>query len=569
MEKRNSMSSIHETQGIVPDSPTHVYLDRLAGWTGILKKLLNYFEFIISSLKSQIEFKTKISDNLYLKESNFQKDETFQILYSNLIQDSIKESMENSQFLNFIESQILPILNSLIGEVKKKATDHDKEWTEIDREINSDRDTYIRLVSNLRTALVKIQWKDTPLPDKDFQKDPWMANQLIKKHALVCEKKQTKYREALLEQSKNFFAFETIILQNLKVALSLYFEFKAKSISQSLESTKELKTLLSQIDVHADWQKFQSFNGKVFSQIQGPLISVKDLTYDGFDDPLTKIIQKGTFLKKDVGMFKTSWKSFNAVLTGSGFFHLFTLENNESELPVLSLDLSECTVGPLMLNEKEPEEFTISEKSTGIFGREVKHKVILVFFIKKFKGKDMEISAKWWSLLSDHIRTIKKSIASHQQLMHESQLSADPKKPIVDLQQPLQPSITNQNVSRSIPNTIKTSIDSPNQRNSDSQSKPNIPLPPRRVVPGLPVSKQQETSNSNTNSMGFRSENSNTQSNVTPPVELDTSNLTMNPSQTAVPLAIQMEMALNAAVEERKSSAISNPWGEDEDNVWG
>jgi hypothetical protein len=32
---------------------------------------------------------------------------------------------------------------------------------------------------------------------------------------------------------------------------------------------------------------------------------------------------------------------------------------------------------------------------------------------------------------------------------------------------------------------------------------------------------------------------------------------------------MQMEMALHAAVEERKSNTISNPWGEDEDNVWG
>lgn len=375
MEKRISTSSITDAQGLIPDSPTHVYLERLVSWNAILKKLINYFEFTILKLKSQIEIQNKIADTLVLKDCSVQDDETFLVLYNSIIQDNAKESLNHSQFLSFIESQILPILNSLSKEVKKKAADDDKEWVQLDKEIISDKDIYVKLVSNLRSALVRIQWKESPTNDKEFQKDPWMANKLIMKHAMVCEKKQTKYREALLEQSKNFFAFETIILQNVKVALSLFFEFKAKSLAHSLDSTKSLQILLDQIDFHADWQKFQNSHQKLFSQIQGPLIQVKDLTYDGHDDPLTKIVQEGTFLKKDVGMFKTYWKPFNAILTGSGFFHLFPLENKESDVPALSLDLSECTVGPLMLNEKEPEEFTISEKSTSIFGREVKHKV--------------------------------------------------------------------------------------------------------------------------------------------------------------------------------------------------
>jgi hypothetical protein len=376
MEKRLSTSSVPDTQGLIPDSPTSVYLERLLGWNTILKKLINYFELTIIKLKSQIEITNKISDTMALDNVHFQQDETFQVFYTNIIQDNAKESSSHSQFLSFIESQILPILNSLIKEVKKKSLDDDKEWTELDREIISDKDTYIKLVSNLRSALVRIQWKDSPISsEKELQKDPWMANQLIIKHAMVCEKKQNKYREALTEQAKNFFAFETIILQNLKVALSLFFEFKAKSIGQNLDSTKSLQILLNQIDVHADWQNFQNYNQRLFSQIQGPLVQVKELTYDGYDDPLTKIIQQGTFLKKDVGMFKTSWKPFNAILTGSGFFHLFPLERKDADMPALSLDLSECTVGPLMLNEKEPEEFTITEKSTSIFGREVKHKV--------------------------------------------------------------------------------------------------------------------------------------------------------------------------------------------------
>ena len=203
----------------------------------------------------------------------------------------------------------------------------------------------------------------------------------------MCEKKQSRYREALIEQAKNMFAFETIIHQNVKVALSLFIEFKTKSLATDLDSKRLLKSFLNQVDINLDWAKFQAVNQGIFSQTTGPLVRKEDLTYDGHEDPLTQIIQEGIFLKKDVGMFKTSWKSFKAILTGSGFFHLFSLEKGqEFDAPLLSLDLSECTVGPLLLNEKEPEEFTISEKSNSIFGREVKHKVNFLSFTCSLKG---------------------------------------------------------------------------------------------------------------------------------------------------------------------------------------
>ena len=139
---------------------------------------------------------------------------------------------------------------------------------------------------------------------------------------------------------------------------------------------------------------------------------MSDLTYDGYDDPLTKVIEEGTLFKKESGMFSSIWKPYKVALTGAGFFHMINLSDGAKSgdivLPELSLDLSECTVGPLMLNDKEPEEFILSEKSTGIFGREVKHKVFFIetklkmepgyFFYKDnflFKNRSRE---KTWKL---------------------------------------------------------------------------------------------------------------------------------------------------------------------------
>ena len=82
-----------------------------------------------------------------------------------------------------IESQILPILKSLLVEVRKKAFDADKEWVAVDKDMARDRDIYVKLVSNLRACLMRHQWRgDASSPSdagKEVPKDPWMADQCI------------------------------------------------------------------------------------------------------------------------------------------------------------------------------------------------------------------------------------------------------------------------------------------------------------------------------------------------------------------------------------------------------
>lgn len=180
----------------------------------------------------------------------------------------------------------------------------------------------------------------------------------------------------------------------------------------------------------------------------------------------------------------------------------------------------------------------------------------------------MEISAKWWSLLSDHIRTIKKSFSIQQPLIDDSHTPLDSIKPIVELQKPLQPSTLSNNTS-SRTNSNRKPLDTPIGRNTDVQQKLAVPLPPRRA----PTAPSSQTLDSGlplinplqSNSSSFTTQPQNSPASTYP----DLSNNKNDPSKSDVPLALQMEMALHAAVEERKTTTISNPWGEDEDNVWG
>ena len=172
----------------------------------------------------------------------------------------------------------------------------------------------------------------------------------------------------------------------------------------------------------------------------------------------------------------------------------------------------------------------------------------------------MEISAKWWSLLSDHIRTIKKSLATQQPLLEDSIEASDPVKPTMELQKPLQPS----NSPNRSSSARRQAPELPKTRSSDKLPNSVIPLPPRRTGPNIPLANTQDNKPDPSRSASFTSQPTNAPPAIAYP---DLSN--DDASKSNVPLAMQMEMALQAAVEERKSNSISNPWGEDEDNVWG
>ena len=203
----------------------------------------------------------------------------------------------------------------------------------------------------------------------------------------------------------------------------------------------------------------------------------------------------------------------------------------------------------------------------------------------------MEVSAKWWGLLSDYVRSIKKSIAVATQLaLDESQaisiaqgVSANPSLP-----KPLQPSNTrpspalpsrkNQSPTqspklppRNRPSPKKvtstsygstTSLESP-----ISTSLEPVSLPPRRTP-----ANQTHSLHSRSN---IQSSFSQDKPSLTPALKELVPEPVPSPFQNTsdVPVALQMEMALQAAVDDRKRSTTpksSNPWGDDEvgGNIW-
>jgi hypothetical protein len=210
----------------------------------------------------------------------------------------------------------------------------------------------------------------------------------------------------------------------------------------------------------------------------------------------------------------------------------------------------------------------------------------------------MDQSARWWSLLSDYVRSIKKCAAVATQLAEDGipvdmATASDENLSGIIKQRPLQPmSLSHKAASLEKspalpPSGIRNSqtastygSSSPHQFGAGepkaTKSSPNLPPrrppsgpPPRSVAPSsqsfAPPSQEQFASFPTQSQFAF-----------SPPPQAQAPELpaeVLNPhANLELPVTLQMEMALQAAVEERKTSTVakaSNPWGEDESNIWG
>ncbi|KAJ3110881.1 hypothetical protein HDU96_006186, partial [Phlyctochytrium bullatum] len=382
---RQRKKMVDITNGLVPPSATEAYLERLKGWTDVVRRLIAHFEAIV-------EHERKLADTYFksAKEMSqpirvggvdvFDPSESIQGVLKHLFDAQSKLSSEHFAAANHIETETLPELRSLLSEMRKKSLDGDKEWVELDKGLAKDRETYGKLAANLRSSIrrqLKVRG-GAANPDlgveKDVPKDPWIANVHMQRHVRTLLKNQTETRDALSNQEQNFAVFEQVTLQHLRLALTNHFTVSNKAHSAHLSAATTITLALNSMDHKADWKVFRSRRSDVILDPLRPLITEKEIRYEGMDDPGCEAVKEGPLLKRIPGVLRAKgFKPGYYVLTMSGFLHGFPApEAVETGDPSeMSTWLPDCTVGPKgALDPKEPNEFLIQEKSGGFLRSE-------------------------------------------------------------------------------------------------------------------------------------------------------------------------------------------------------
>ncbi|KAJ3032095.1 hypothetical protein HDV00_007982 [Rhizophlyctis rosea] len=415
------------TNGLIPLPATEVFLQRLTGWGQLVKRMIAQYELILDSQKRLADVHGKCArefgaairtkDN---SEDVFGEGELAKSLFTELHQTHHKLHTDSLASASILDTQVLPNLRALFAEIRKKATDADKEWTDMDKELEKDRNEFVRLRGYLKGSLTRHKEegvngkpagpegsKDVG-PPKDQPADPWVACQNLRRHTTICLNKQKSYRSELAAQCDNFAAFETTLIENLRLALASFVDWRVKDLTTELDAFKSIKTRLFSVEPKRDWDAFKERHLDRIVERGLPLVLWGDLKPDldeyGWSDPMTTILKEGILLAKDSKAWRRKYHERKVVLTKGGFLHVMpdgepgkeAGKGKYDEAPETSLELKDCVIGPLMANEKEPEEFVLIERGGGFLGREVKH---------KFRGNTLDESAEWWGLLSQRVRT--------------------------------------------------------------------------------------------------------------------------------------------------------------------
>ena len=76
----SSRTSINPTQGLIPQSPTDLYLKRFQGWTSVVKNLVRFFEIQVDQERRSCESQLRITKELTLASPHlFEEEESFQV----------------------------------------------------------------------------------------------------------------------------------------------------------------------------------------------------------------------------------------------------------------------------------------------------------------------------------------------------------------------------------------------------------------------------------------------------------------------------------------------------------
>jgi hypothetical protein len=179
------MNDGNPTLGLVPIRIVPMFINRLNGWAAITALLIKNLTSVLEQemklanclVKSSEDTSTALKSDLL---NSFGESESFRTLLSSITEQQAKQAILISSSANNIEEQLIPILKELLEQIKRRIGDPDNLWTSLDREMKIDIDTFVKLTQDLRSSLMKQQWKGDSMENldsiKDAPSDPWVVN---------------------------------------------------------------------------------------------------------------------------------------------------------------------------------------------------------------------------------------------------------------------------------------------------------------------------------------------------------------------------------------------------------
>lgn len=408
---------------IFPKSGTKTFLRRLKGWQEILKNFLTYVEAVVYGEKKRYADSVRLGNECLGfvgaglvkdgdEEATFSVFEMHQVVLKCLLDSDLQLNYNFTASLDSIEKNVMHSLRTLLQEVRRKCQESEKEWLRFDNELRKDEGIYNKLRDELAGANEHFGVPESARGSKQVYADPHITFINLRKHVLNCLMKRDKYCDLVLEQQASFFGYEIdTILKPFYKCIMEFFQWRGSCSALSQEMYKKLLKMLDNPDYEKSWEAFVSNNREYLNEhsIKSSSNKKKEITED-LDSfvmqPCSRVCYKGKILKKAAPHFfvsKPPYKPYFGVITTPGYLHLYKPELegdkdlNDFVSPELTIYLHDCTVGPLVKDaSKTVEAFVVTERGSGLFAREVKH---------KFTAESSSSVREWHGLLNGIIKS--------------------------------------------------------------------------------------------------------------------------------------------------------------------
>ncbi|KAL0572261.1 hypothetical protein V5O48_009707 [Marasmius crinis-equi] len=384
--------------------PSDVLIERFVAWKAIVKQLIAYFEGVADIQTNVARELTRLSGVIqvpFRAGNQFLGEGGLQDVYYGIRDKTRIVADEHANLGRTIDSSIVQHLEKLRTEIKAHIKNIQNDTGKLATSVAKERALSTSLISNLATSISQL--KNTPLAVSSSPKaDPYVSNV-----AVTLQLRKQVHAENLLQKSiiitqSNSAHFESGIVRAIQSAWQTYEEWHSRMLSSIAETQAGLAVQMAALAPDREWLSFSARTDHLLDP-DTPLRNPETIQYPSKDDPSVQAVHTGMMERKK--RYTRTYREAYYVLTPAGFLHEFSnSDHNTAPVPVFSLFLPACTLGPPSDGKKGSHKFHIEGRKDGTGstkGGSIKRSLSLKRgggdHAWSFRARSREDMMEWWN----------------------------------------------------------------------------------------------------------------------------------------------------------------------------
>ncbi|KAJ3717598.1 hypothetical protein DFJ43DRAFT_1099477 [Lentinula guzmanii] len=351
-----SQSLIRKQTAPISLRPSDILIERFSAWKAIIKQLILYFQGIADIQHHTARELVKLGGIIqvpFRAGNQFLGEGGLQDVFYKVREDGIRSVAEEYEgFGRTIEGSIVRHLDKLRGEVKMHIKNIQNDTGKLATTVSRERELSTSLISALATSIST--YKNTPLSLSSHPKqDPYIANLAVQRQLRTQVNAENLLQKSIIITQANSATFEEGIVQAIQGAWATYEDWRVRMNANIEKQQLGLARAFAGLDPTLEWVSFSARTEHLLDP-ETPLRDPRNIRYPSKEDPSVVGVHEGVLSRKR--RYVRRWREARYILTPAGFLHELgssgTGKGEESDTPVFSLFLPECTLGPPSASDK-------------------------------------------------------------------------------------------------------------------------------------------------------------------------------------------------------------------------